>query len=133
MQAAWRDAREQPWWPWAEGLERPGPAPPDQVASAAGQRSLRWHRTDMARDPLAVLADLQVPVLAMAGGEDDVIPARQSRDDVAAAVARTGNAHARVVWCPEATHPMIVARIPPTFPPGYFDTLASWIASVTPP
>lgn len=131
VSAEWERARSSPWWGVVEGLERGGPAPPDEVRSPAGWASLRWHRTDRVFDVRAALRQLSAPVLAVYGGRDRIIPMPQSYERAQNVLGERGGDLDLVQVFDEARHPLLELAPLPRFPDGYLDGVAAWIASAT--
>lgn len=63
-----------------------------------------WYRTKMDYAPIPALERLRVPVLAVWGGADALVPVERSRDAVAAARRAVGNPRDSLVVIPGADH-----------------------------
>ena len=133
VSSAWERARSAPWWPVVEDLERGGPAPPQEVLSPAGEASLRWQRTDCRYDPRAALVRLPVPVLALYGGQDEIIPMPESYERACEVLDVHRVRGSRVVLYPDAKHPLMEFGPLPRFPKGYLDGMSAWIESTGSP
>jgi pimeloyl-ACP methyl ester carboxylesterase len=133
VSSAWERARSSPWWPLVEGLERGGPAPPQEVLSPAGEASLRWQRTDCRYDPHASLGGLPIPVLALYGGRDEIIPIPASYERACEVVDERDDRGSRVVLYRDAKHPLMEFGPLPRFPKGYLGGMSEWIASTGSP
>jgi pimeloyl-ACP methyl ester carboxylesterase len=77
-------------------------------------------------DPVSVLEQITCPTLVLYGEFDVLTPVERSVPLVEAAFAKSGNANLTITVFPGATHRIMVGN-PPTFAPGYLETMSSWI------
>jgi pimeloyl-ACP methyl ester carboxylesterase len=115
-QAAWRGARDRPWFRvaretdrWFEALATLKSLPPPAALPADVVATLR--RT-YNYDPAAVAARVRVPVLNLFGGKDRHIPVGASVAALKAAYRRSGNRDAIVRVIPEGGHTIQVVDGP---------------------
>lgn len=86
-------------------------------------------------DPVPALERLRVPMLAVFGGADTVVPVEASVKAMRAAFERAGNAEFTYRIFPEADHGIRVkaadgSRVPA---PGLTEFVVDWVESVTRP
>jgi pimeloyl-ACP methyl ester carboxylesterase len=63
-----------------------------------------WYRTKMDIDPTTFLKQVRIPVFALWGGNDRLVPVERSRAAVAGALVRGGNRNATLIVVPGADH-----------------------------
>jgi len=86
-------------------------------------------------DPLPVWSRVHVPVLAIWGAEDRLVPAERSRTAIERAMPPATRGMARLVVFPHASHGLLVVPPPgagfdwPRLAPGFHELLADWIAT----
>ena len=83
-------------------------------------------------DPVPVLETVTVPVLAIFGDADDLVPVDQSVTAVRAALTRAGNTAVTIEIFPGADHGLRMPSasdwlLAPRFAPGYWDLMVTWI------
>ncbi len=89
----------------------------------------RWYRTKMDYDPIPMLENVRVPVLAVWGENDLIVPVSESRIAVEQAFTRSGNRDVTYHVFAEADHSIqteswLHGRRPD---PAHLDILAEWI------
>ena len=98
--------------------------------------SLRWHWQHLMQyDPRPALAQLRVPMLALYGGLDRVVPADRNRARLVAAVAGAPARDVTITTIEKANHHFLAAgtggpgEVPSLrgFAPDYFATRVSWL------
>jgi len=77
-------------------------------------------------DPASVLEQISCPTLVLFGELDVLTPVARSVPIFEAAFAKSGNANLTITVFPGANHRILVGD-PPTFAPGYLETMSSWI------
>lgn len=113
--------------PWFEASKLPYPYPSELDE---GTRRL------LLFEPLPVWRKVRVPVLAVWGAKDIYLPAEDSRNKVAAALAEGGNTRITLRVLPNLNHSLYVERDPEAawdFPRGSADfdrIIAAWIATL---
>jgi pimeloyl-ACP methyl ester carboxylesterase len=112
--AALNASREEPW------ASLGGPHRPDDWWWL-------WYRSKMDVDLRPILERVQVPVFAVWGGRDQIVPVERSRAIVERALARGrgGNVHLLVV--PEADHSLNTPE-GPNPSRAYLDAMLSWVS-----
>jgi pimeloyl-ACP methyl ester carboxylesterase len=109
----------------------PAPLPDAQVKTLHSP----WYRWMLAYDPRPVLRELRVPILALNGGKDVQVGAKENLAAIAEAAQR-----ARTVELPELNHLLQTATtgavgeyatIEETVAPVALETIAEWISRVT--
>ena len=106
LDEAWRK-------PWASHTTLPR-----RVPTAAEIRSnLQWRNLDL--DPAVYWERIHVPVLAMFGELDDVVPVPASAGRIGAALRRAGNKDVTIRIFPRASHTIQPA-------PDFLDTMLNW-------
>jgi pimeloyl-ACP methyl ester carboxylesterase len=93
----------------------------------------RFWAENGAFDPRPILRQMKVPLLAVFGGQDDVVPTDRSFDVWISALAAAGNEDATLVVFPAAGHELMVEspRGPAGrthFVSGYFATIRAWVS-----
>lgn len=84
-------------------------------------------------DPIPDWDKITVPVLAVWGENDRLVPAQESHDLIASTLLRAGNEHATTLIFPQATHTLEVDREMAQqwdwnrLAQGFEDTLANWL------
>lgn len=110
--AALQNSRGEPW----DSLG--GPTSPDDWW-------WQWYRTKMDYDPVAMLEQVRVPVLAIWGERDELVPVSQSRAAVEQAFARGGNRNVTYRVFAEADH-SLNTQSGPQPSPEYLETMIEW-------
>ncbi len=92
-----------------------------------------WYRTKMDYDPIPMLEKVRVPVLAVWGENDVLVPVTESRAAIEAAFTRSGNRNVTCRVYAGADHSIqteswLHGRRPE---PGYLDLLCEWIQKQT--
>jgi pimeloyl-ACP methyl ester carboxylesterase len=87
----------------------------------------RWYRTKMDVDPRLILSRVRVPVLAVWGGRDNLIPVERSRALVAQALAGHSSPDVSLLVVPEADHSLNMPE-GPNPAPEYLDAMLSWVS-----
>jgi uncharacterized protein len=99
-----------------------------------------WMQFFLKHDPAPVLAEVDVPVLAIFGGKDTQVSAEQNRSAVIAALEKGGNTDVTTEVFPDANHLFQSAQtggsqeygtLKPEFVPGFLETITSWIQERT--
>ncbi len=99
-----------------------------------------WFRYFLAYDPAPALAAVKCPVLALFGGKDMQVAARQNLPVMEQAFKKGSNRDATLKIIPEANHlfqqaktgsPSEYATLDKAFVPGFLDTISSWILEKT--
>lgn len=99
-----------------------------------------WFRSFLAYDPAPALAAVKCPVLALFGGKDMQVAARQNLPVMERAFKKGGNPDVTFKIFPEANHlfqkaktgsPSEYATLEKAFIPGFLETVASWILEKT--
>lgn len=93
----------------------------------------RWYRTKMDYDPIPMLEQVRVPVLAVWGDNDVLVPVAKSRAAIAQAFTRAGNRDVTFQVFARADHSLqteswLHGRRPD---PDYIDLLTDWILKHT--
>lgn len=123
-------AREQLWWSSIRAVFPDGVAEPEDVASTEAEREFRWHRTDCFRDPVAVLREVDAPILAIYGTDDSIIDIERNLPLMRAAMAGRDDGVSAMRVFEGAGHAMFGSMVPPRLASGYADGVAQWIRSV---
>lgn len=126
LAVALANAASEPW------FEDAGDFPP-QVYSP---EDYAWWRSVMDMDPVPFWERVEVPVLLLKGGRDDMSPAGLMESRIRAALARGGNEDLTVEIYPDADHMLLEwprgdGSPPPAFTAGYPDVLVRWILEKT--
>lgn len=105
---------------------------PRTVPTAAQQSTLfRWRNLDF--DPAPIWGRIRVPVLALFGGRDNVVPVQQSVERIDRALKQARNTDMTIKVYPDADH--IIKLRPDTIggkwdwprpAPGYIDMMVDW-------
>ena len=91
-------------------------------------------------DPAPALRRIHVPVLALFGGLDTMVPADRNRPRIEEGLQRAGNTQLDVKIFEGANHQFWPARtgarseyasLVPAYVPGFLDTISTWIATTT--
>jgi pimeloyl-ACP methyl ester carboxylesterase len=99
-----------------------------------------WFRYFLAYDPAPALAAVKCPVLALFGGKDMQVAARQNLPVMEQAFKQGDNRNVTLKIIPEANHlfqqaktgsPSEYASLAKAFVPGFLDTISSWILEKT--
>lgn len=77
-------------------------------------------------DPVSVLEQITCPTLAIFGELDVLTPVAKSVPLFEVAFATSGNANLTITVFPGANHRILIGD-PPTFAPGYLETMSNWI------
>lgn len=77
-------------------------------------------------DPVSVLEQITCPTLVLYGELDVLTPVARSVPLFESAFETSGNANLTISVFPGANHRILVGD-PPTFAPGYLETMSSWI------
>jgi len=109
---ALRASRGEPW------ASLGGPTSPDDWWWS-------WYRTKMDYDPVPMLERVRVPVLAIWGGRDALVPVAESRAAVERAFARGGNRNVTYHVFAGADHSMNTQSGPQPSP-EYLETMLEW-------
>jgi dipeptidyl aminopeptidase/acylaminoacyl peptidase len=109
---ALQDSRSEPW------ASLGGPTSPDDWW-------WQWYRTKMDYDPAPMLEQVRVPVLAIWGERDELVPVAESRAAVERAFARGGNRNVTYRVFAEADHSMNTQSGPQPSP-EYLETMLEW-------
>lgn len=83
-------------------------------------------------DPRPIASELRIPVLLVLGGEDHLIPLRESVAAWTASLARAGNPDFAIRIFAAANHDIRIGGGPHgggAWAPGYLDLLGGWVAS----
>jgi hypothetical protein len=123
-------ASREPWFDAAQYLE-------PSVPEYSRVRALDWFpawRARMDFDALPILASLDCPVLAQAGGDDPKNDGSAALRRLEDAVSAGGNAAFTGLFYPDAAHGLIEWRLgqgvpPPWFARGYLDDQIEWVRS----
>lgn len=94
-----------------------------------------WYRTKMDYDPIPMLEKVRVPVLAVWGENDVLVPVTESRAAIEGAFTRSGNRNVTCRVYADADHSIqteswLHGRRPE---PSYMDLLSEWIQKQTTP
>ena len=124
-----RQASTLPWFAAARYLE---PSVPEYEKVLTLDWFPAW-RSRMDFDALPLLAGIDCPVLAQAGGSDPKNDGAAALNRIRAALAAGGNDAFSGVLYPDAGHGIVEWRLPFGFPPplfadGYLDTQLDWVA-----
>ena len=111
LDEAWRQ-------PWASQTTLPRRVPSDDEI----RNCLRWRDLDL--DPVDYWEKITVPVLAMFGELDDVVPVQTSASRIEAALMRAGNRDVTIRIFPKADHTIQPA-------PDFLDLMLGWTAERT--
>jgi len=93
-------------------------------------------------DPAPALARIHVPVLALFGQLDTMVPPEPNRTLIEAGLRRAGNTQLSVrvfeganhqFWAAKTGARAEYAQLHPAYVPGFLDTVSEWVASVTAP
>lgn len=111
--------------PWFSSAALPYPYPTD--CPSDGVMELLF------KDPLPVWKKITVPVLAVWGERDIVVPVKQSEKEIKQALLQAGNKNTSFVIMPHINHAIVYEN--PTsgewdFPreaPGYFERMVNWL------
>lgn len=130
-------ARGRPWysmaakWRELQGVTDSVPGM-GYVLSAPFDTALAELRRDAAYDPTSALQRVHVPMLALFGGADRVVPNEISIAAMKTAFAVSGNTVLTVHVFPGANHTLLTgtARDASSFASGYLRMLSGWIANV---
>jgi dipeptidyl aminopeptidase/acylaminoacyl peptidase len=87
----------------------------------------QWYRTKMDVDPRPILESLRVPVFAVWGGRDHLVPVERSRAIVQQALAGRADGRTRLMVVPEADHSLNTPE-GPNPAPEYIDAMLSWLS-----
>ena len=99
-----------------------------------------WFRYFLAYDPAPALVAVKCPVLALFGGKDMQVAAKQNLPVMEQAFQKGGNREATIKVLPEANHlfqkaktgsPSEYAALEKAFVPGFLETISSWILEKT--
>jgi dienelactone hydrolase len=99
-----------------------------------------WFRYFLSYDPAPVLAEVKCPVLALFGGKDLQVSAKQNLPVMEQAFKKGNNANVAFKVFPEANHLFLKAKtgspseytsLEKVFVPGFLDTISSWILKET--
>ena len=99
--------------PWASHTTLPRRVP----SEAEIHSWLQWRNLDL--DPISYWERIHVPVLAMFGERDDVVPVEASATRIEAALRRAGNKDITIKIFPKASHTIQPA-------PDFLDTMINW-------
>ncbi|MCE5207582.1 MAG: alpha/beta hydrolase [Chloroflexi bacterium] len=113
----------------------------DQYIETAYQQQIdalesAWYRYFLEYDPVPVLEQTTVPVLALFGGLDMQVPADPNAELMEAALRKAGNMDVTIITYPKANHlfqeaetgsPEEYATLKQEFIPGFLDDLTRWI------
>ncbi|HEY9403073.1 MAG TPA: alpha/beta fold hydrolase [Pyrinomonadaceae bacterium] len=109
---ALQDSRDEPW------ASLGGPSAPDDWWWL-------WYRTKMDYEPVPMLEQVRVPVLALWGARDVLVPVAESRSAVEGAFARGGNRNVTYRVFEDADHSMNTeSGAQPS--PEYLETMLEW-------
>lgn len=108
-------------------------AMPTPATMAGLEPTFRGLRRDQVYDPAPALASVHVPMLALFGEADPVVPLAASVAAMQAGFAASGNAGLTVRTFPAADH---LLRVNPGgdaagLAPGYLDTMTAWVLANT--
>jgi len=115
---------------------RSGVSVDDTIRGAAAELSSPWMQYFLRYDPAPALEKVKVPVLAVNGGNDLQVPAKENLAAISAALKRGGNQNVTVKEYPGLNHlfqesvtglPTEYAAIEQTFSPDVLKDLADWI------
>ena len=110
--------------------------PADTANATIRQIASPWYKWFIAYDPRPTLAKLHIPVLAMNGGKDVQVSAKQNLPAIREALK--GDPDATIVELPGLNHlfqtaetgaPVEYSRIEETMAPAALATLADWVAT----
>jgi dipeptidyl aminopeptidase/acylaminoacyl peptidase len=115
------------WQEYAEALQNSRNKP---WASLGGPSSSNdwwwlWYRTKMDYEPVPMLEQVRVPVLALWGEHDELVPVAESRAAVEGAFARGGNRNVTYRVFAGADHSMNTQSEPQPSP-EYLETMLEW-------
>ena len=115
------------WQEYAEALQNSRNEP---WASLGGPSSPNdwwwlWYRTKMDYEPVPMLEQVRVPVLALWGERDELVPVAESRAAVEGAFARGGNRNVTYRVFAGADHSMNTQSEPQSSP-EYLETMLEW-------
>lgn len=106
------------------------------IEAQAGQLSSEWMRFFLVHDPVPLLREVRVPVLALNGELDLQVPPAENLEAIAKALEEGGNPDVTTVMLPGLNHlfqtattgaPSEYARIDETFAPAALEAVAEWI------
>lgn len=126
VKADYEAARAERWWRHLDRVIFPRWVESPDSATNMDSDERRWFLTDMARDPLDVLDEVNAPVLAIYGGRDEVIPMPQARQAMQDYSERPATSVAVRVYA-RANHGLVELAFPPRFPDGYWSETIEWI------
>jgi pimeloyl-ACP methyl ester carboxylesterase len=106
-----------------------------------------WHADDLAGDyywnPMQVVEEITIPVLAVFGGKDTQVDPVQGRDAYRAALASGGHPHSRVELIPGTDHNIILTETGclaeregrsragwSNYPQSYLDLIEEWLTTL---
>jgi fermentation-respiration switch protein FrsA (DUF1100 family) len=110
----------------------------EYIKQFAAQASSPWMQYFLRYDPMPALEKVKCPVLAVNGGRDLQVPAKENLSAISAALKKGGNQNVTVKEYPGLNHlfqecdtglPTEYASIEQTFSPDVLKDLADWILS----
>ncbi len=107
------------------------PYPYDTNCPTAGVMELLF------QDPLSVWRKIKMPVFAIWGEKDIVVPVQESERDIRKALTEAGNNHAEFVVMPNVNHGYLLENLQkkewdfPRMEKGYFETIVKWLKEET--
>jgi dienelactone hydrolase len=139
LHAAFRKAATRPWFAGAVvAHDLPESLIVDEGMGLENHPAQWWFKDDMPtfwslrHDPIAVLARVRAPILAVYGDRDHVIPVEKSVANLRMALGRGSSSRGVVRTFPGADHSMLVrqgagllTKIEPA--PGYRDSVVAWM------
>ena len=120
--------------------ELAGKIPEAQLGSVIGQLDSPWFRYFVRYDPATALEKVKCPVLAMIGGKDTQVPAKQNLPAIRKALTAGGNKDFQVIEMPGLNHlfqpaktgaPSEYRQIETTIAPLALEKISSWILKQT--
>ena len=123
-------SKNEKWFPYVRAGWFPSLKIPPDEATAKGLRD------PLTYDPLPILQNVTVPVLALNGELDEAVPTKKSVPILESAFRKAGNKDFTVMVLPRAGHNFLETDRPygaeefvrkTRYVPGYWDTLAAWL------
>lgn len=127
------EARSKPWYKEAKTQQDDlfGPLQTPSELGKAGNRSLSWFKQEMNYDPVPALRALRVPALFLFGGEDQLVPVKESVEVIRKVLTESGDRDFTIQIFPHADHGMymVTGDAAGNVDPEYLKTMRSWLAA----
>ena len=126
-------ARSKPWYEEAKTQQDDlfGPLQTPSELGKAGNRSVSWFKQEMNYDPVPALRALRVPALFLFGGEDQLVPVKESVEVIRKVLTESGDRDFTIQIFPHADHGMymVTGDAAGNVDPEYLKTMRSWLAA----